>query len=197
MAILKKKAELERVALARRRRLPHRQPGQVQHPRAGGLADPDDRLLRPDRPRDDPRPRPGGPRRASGATRSRSSRSSTSSGASPSSSASSSPTSGPRPAPRPSPSRARSPCTSPASSPSAPRRDRPRLRRQGPHHRPPRRGQDPDAPPGRPQTAQDDRRPYPEHQLCDPRVSPRSPHALSPVHAVLRTYRVASRAFLA
>ena len=45
VAILKKKAEIERVRLPGRRRLPHRQPHQGQHPRDRGLAHPDDRLL--------------------------------------------------------------------------------------------------------------------------------------------------------
>ena len=57
VAIIKKKAALERVRLGRRR-LSDREPDQVEHPRARGLADADDRLLRADRARDDRRPGP-------------------------------------------------------------------------------------------------------------------------------------------
>ena len=50
-------------------------------------------------------------------------------------------------------------------------RDRPLLRRQGPHHRPARGGQDPDAAPGGSQTTQDRRWPYPRDHTLIPSVS--------------------------
>ena len=66
VAILKKKAGARARPPGRRRRLSDRQPGQVEHPRARGLAHPHDRLLRAHRPRDEHRPRPGSPRRSLG-----------------------------------------------------------------------------------------------------------------------------------
>ena len=69
----------------------------------------------------------------------------------------------------------------------------PRLRRQGPHDRPARGGQDPAAAPGRPQTAQDDRWTYPGHHPVI-HGSPRPLHTVIPEHR--RRQATASRRYL-
>ena len=112
VAILKKKAALERVRLADDVAYLIASRDQVEHPRARGLAHPHDRLLRADRARDEHRPGPGSPGRALGRGREGHHASTRSSGRSATSSASSCPISRRRTAPRRSPSRARSRCTS-------------------------------------------------------------------------------------
>ena len=59
IAILRKKAEAERVVPARERRALHREQGEDQHPRARGQPDPADRLREPHRPRHRPAARAG------------------------------------------------------------------------------------------------------------------------------------------
>ena len=102
----------------RRRRVPHRRPGQVQHPRARGLPDPHDRLLRAHRPRDGRRPRPGSARRALGRGREGHHHRADPAQGRRLLRPQARRTSRRRTAPRPWPSRARSRCTSPASSPT-------------------------------------------------------------------------------
>ena len=100
---------------ARRRRLLHRQPREVEHPRARGLPGPDPAPSATSPAGRSPSTSPRRSSPTSGAPRSTWSRSTTSSAASPRSSTSSPRTSAPRPGPRPSPSPASSRCTSRAS----------------------------------------------------------------------------------
>ena len=126
-----------------RRRLPHRQPHQVQHPRARGLAHPHDRLLLSLRPRHERGPRPGGARRPLGRGGARHhDRAHPAQGRRILRRQAHGP---PRQEPHqgrrlPPPDRH---VSLPPAHPRLARRHRPRLRRQGPHDRPPRGQQDP------------------------------------------------------
>ena len=68
----------------------------------------------------------------------------------------------------------------PPAHPRLALRGRPLLRRQGPHDRAPRGGQDPDPAAGRSQTTQDDRRTYPGDHPVIHTAPRRSPQRLSP-----------------